>query len=152
MSPYHGAFWVNRRLPGMNEILEMRANVYGRGAKGARANQYSEEKKLIEAEIGWKMAIALRDGDVRKADSAFFTFMFFEPNARRDPDNIMSSCKFIFDAMVKSKILENDSQKHVLGVAHYWTVSKVRVGAFVMIDDERIFSRDEALELAKQKG
>lgn len=40
-------------------------------------------------------------------------FSWFEPNKKRDKDNIASAKKFILDALVKCNILKNDGWKEI---------------------------------------
>lgn len=53
-----------------------------------------------------------------------FHFRWYTKNRRRDPDNIASACKFIFDAMIKQGCLENDSWKYVQFISHDFHVDK----------------------------
>lgn len=41
---------------------------------------------------------------------------WYEPNKRRDVDNITYSAKFLMDALVQAKIIIDDSQKYVVGI------------------------------------
>lgn len=43
--------------------------------------------------------------------------LFYEPDKRRDEDNVLSGMKFIFDAMQEVGIIENDNPSH-LHIAH----------------------------------
>lgn len=43
---------------------------------------------------------------------------WYEPNQRRDFDNITFSTKFILDGMVKFGTIENDGQKQVNKISH----------------------------------
>lgn len=45
------------------------------------------------------------------------TVRFYEPDKRRDEDNVLSGMKFIFDAMQEIGLIENDNQAH-LHIAH----------------------------------
>ncbi len=40
-------------------------------------------------------------------------FTFYEPDFRRDQDNVESGRKYILDALQKRGIIENDNHKHV---------------------------------------
>ena len=40
-------------------------------------------------------------------------FNWFEPNRRRDPDNICFAKKFILDAMVSEGVIKNDTQRYI---------------------------------------
>jgi len=45
---------------------------------------------------------------------AHVSVIFYEPNNRRDDDNVMSSLKYIMDGMQKSGVIKNDSRKHCI--------------------------------------
>lgn len=49
---------------------------------------------------------------------------WYEPNKRRDVDNIVFAVKFIQDALVASGIIENDSQKYIKKLSHTVEVDK----------------------------
>lgn len=44
---------------------------------------------------------------------------FEEANRKRDVDNVESAKKYILDALVRSKILKDDSPKYVIGSPSY---------------------------------
>jgi len=69
-------------------------------------------------------------------------FDFFEPNAKRDPDNIISAKKFILDGMqVRGangvKFLPNDNQKWIKHIEDSWSVvtRSDEVGVLVTIKE-----------------
>lgn len=64
----------------------------------------------------------------------FVSFKYCEPNAKRDPDNIVAAKKFILDGLVVAKILPNDTQKWILGFTDTWEVSK-KVGVEITIKE-----------------
>lgn len=50
---------------------------------------------------------------------------WYEPNARRDIDNISYAKKFILDGMVRANVIPDDSQKYVCSIAYeHFFVSK----------------------------
>lgn len=89
------------KLPSLNEVI---------GAN--RGNKYlgAKMKRDVQADIGWLIkAAGVRP--VTKPVEVYLTF--YEPNKRRDVDNIISSTKFILDALVEVHVLPDDSQKWV---------------------------------------
>lgn len=50
---------------------------------------------------------------------------WYEPNRRRDIDNITAGMKFILDGMVKASVIKDDSQRYVKGVEHEFYVDRV---------------------------
>jgi len=61
--------------------------------------------------IGW----AAKAAHIRPVNNrAEITIMCYEPNAKRDPDNVMSgAAKCILDALQNIGVLKNDNRKHV---------------------------------------
>lgn len=88
------------RLPGYNEYINI-----------CRRNRYAgaKFKKDTETAIMWRM----KKYAGLNLTGVSISFTWYEPNRRRDADNIISAKKFILDAMVKLKIVRNDNQKHV---------------------------------------
>lgn len=95
---YHG------RLPGLNEIV---------GA--ARYNRFAgaSQKRNVQQELEW--AWGRERGKLFKS-KVNIRVKFYEPNAKRDEDNVMAGLKFILDALQGLGIIKRDSQKwvHVL--------------------------------------
>ena len=84
------------RLPGLNELIE-----------AERANQYkgAQLKKDAERRIC---------AEIRRQDR------------RRDRDNITAGRKFVQDALVRCKVLQNDGWKEIASFADDWAVDKAR--------------------------
>lgn len=82
------------RLPSLNEYINVcRNNRYG-GAKWKR----EWEDKIIP----------FLDGQYY--GNVTISFKWYEPNKRRDVDNIASAKKFVLDAMQKKGVVRNDKQ------------------------------------------
>lgn len=104
-------FVIPGRLPCMNDLITTnRRNRYA-GAKLKKDTQKQIEDVLLPqiqlrstARYGFsgKVAVIVR---------------FYEPDKRRDEDNVLSGMKFIFDAMQGIGLIENDNQAH-LHIAH----------------------------------
>lgn len=95
-------FIVQDRLDGLNEYT--RAN---------RSNRHigNSVKKQNELAVIW----AIRQAKLSKVSNypIKLNITWYEPNSKRDIDNIIFAVKFILDALVKEKILVNDTQKCV---------------------------------------
>ena len=52
-------------------------------------------------------------------------FKWYEPNVRRDVDNIAFAKKFICDCLVQNRILPNDNQQWVKGFTDEFAVDKI---------------------------
>lgn len=73
-------------------------------------------KRDIEEVIGWSIRQALASKTLHKVDKpVVINFEWHEKTKRRDADNIASAKKFILDALVKTKVLKDDSRKYVIG-------------------------------------
>lgn len=49
---------------------------------------------------------------------------WYEPNKRRDVDNIQFAVKFILDALVELNVIEDDNQKCINAISHEVKVDK----------------------------
>ena len=90
------SFTIPGTLPGLNEVVN-----------ASRANKYKAAKLKKEAE---KLIVySIKAAKIHPmADVSFIEFGWFEPNRKRDPDNIVSARKFIMDALQKAGIIETD--------------------------------------------
>ena len=123
-------FTIQGRLDGLNEYT--RAN---------RANAYKGNslKKKNERVVCIGIVEACMQGKLHKIDKypIELKITWYEPNSRRDIDNITFATKFIQDALVKKEILQNDSQKYISKISHEVTVDKnnPRVEVEIWIQD-----------------
>lgn len=97
------------KLPSLNEVI---------GA--ARQNPYKSNQLKREAE----KEILLQLPKIRLKGCYDWTFVWLEPTRRRDPDNISSGVKFIFDAMQTKGILDNDGWGSVGSIRHEFRLCK----------------------------
>lgn len=112
-------FEINKRLPSFNEYTRQN-----------RANKYAgaEMKKREEDYI--YLAIKNQLGNLKIKNPVKVNFLWIEENGKRDLDNICFAKKFILDALVKAKVIENDNRKYILGFMdnfEYASFSKVIV-------------------------
>lgn len=56
-----------------------------------------------------------------------FTFTWFVPDKRSDPDNIAFACKFIFDGLVEGGVLPKDSMRYVKSIHHLFELGPPKV-------------------------
>lgn len=102
---------IEGRLPALNDYISaMNKNRYA----GNKMKQDETERVRLHC---------LR---VKKFKTpVYIDFVWYEPNARRDPDNFTSmGRKFILDGLVKAGVIPDDSQKWVLGWSDDWAVDK----------------------------
>lgn len=109
-------FTIKQKLPSLNDVIAVNRTNRFQGAKF---------KREIEELIGWSIRSALTRKTLYKPKKAVVVrFTWTEPNRRRDCDNIASAKKFILDALVKMKVLENDTQKFVVGFYDVFEIGK----------------------------
>jgi Holliday junction resolvase RusA-like endonuclease len=94
-------FTILGRLDALNEYTSAnRTNPY----IGGRMKQKNEDTVI------WSIRQQLRG--IRIEKPVLIYYRFYEPNSKRDNDNILScAAKFIQDSLVKTKVLVNDNQK-----------------------------------------
>lgn len=96
---------IEGRLPSLNEHLNATNRNRFAGAK---------MKSDTEAKIGWFIKAQLH----RKIKGKYrVDFSWYEPNKRRDIDNIIFAHKYILDALVRNGIVEDDSQKYLTQIS-----------------------------------
>lgn len=97
---------IKGTLPGLNKVID--AN---------RRNKYagSELKKDTEQFIMWQIKSQCKT----KYKRIKLSIDWYEPNRRRDFDNISSATKFILDSLVKCGVLDNDGWKQLAPELHH---------------------------------
>lgn len=108
----HTFFTIPGRLDGLNEYTKAnRTNIYS-GAKLKKDN----EQVVIDCVLYQKVKPV--------SNPVFIEFHWFEPNKKRDKDNIASAKKFILDALVKTSVLPNDGWKYIIGFSDDFDIDK----------------------------
>lgn len=112
----------------MNDYVnECRSNPYGANSLKKR-NQKQVYLAILEADRREKLH-RIYKYPVR------LKITWYEPNKRRDVDNITFAVKFILDELVKERILQNDSQKYVCEVWNSVRVDKLNPRIEVEIEE-----------------
>lgn len=114
-----GSFFtvVPGRLPGLNEIVSAARTHKFRGAKQKR----EETSNCIQT---IKIDLDSRAEYPVFGEPVDIWFGWYEPNLKRDPDNIRAGSKFLLDALVKLGIIPDDSQKWVNSISDEFHVDK----------------------------
>lgn len=103
-------FVIYGKLPGLNDYT-----------KANRSNRFmaNKMKQDIQKNICRYIVMALRV-TLEKVDRypIGLKIKWYEPNNRRDIDNITFGTKFILDSMVCMGIIEDDSRKYVDSIEH----------------------------------
>jgi len=116
-------FEIPGRLPGLNEIIAAAKN--GKG----KYQPYALMKERYTNMVAWLAKKLPRYNEV------VLIITWYEPDHRRDPDNIMAGQKFIMDGLVEAGTIPDDSQKHVKGIAHRFRVDRINPRIEVEIVD-----------------
>lgn len=106
-------FIIHGRLIALNEYTTAcRKNRFA-GAS-LKKNTQEQIKREIRAESGLK----------RVSGRAYLTFNWYEPNQKRDKDNVAFAKKFILDALVEEGVLTSDGWRVIDGFADNFFVDK----------------------------
>ena len=90
-------------LPGLNEYIDLcRRNKY----QAAKFKEKTEDD--IIAEIRYQGIRSIPGSNV-------YSFKWVERDKRRNKDNVSMARKFVFDAMVKAGMIDNDGWKQIAG-------------------------------------
>ncbi len=121
------------RLPGFNDIID---------AAKRNLHEYARIKETYTAMVAW---LAKK---LPPYEKVALVITWYEPDRRRDPDNIMAGQKFILDGLVAAGTIPNDSQKHIKGIVHRFRVdSKDPRVEVEIIDMEKTSGEFEGQEL-----
>lgn len=99
-----------------------------------RMNRYcgAEMKEKTEAKITAHIKEQLRGVHIHKP--VRLSFKWYEPNRKRDLDNICFAKKFILDALVKNDVLVNDGWRWVKGFTDEFYLDKEKPRVEVEIE------------------
>ena len=107
------SFTIYGRLDGLNQYVNAcRSNKY----QGAKAKTKNE--RLIKAHIDDQLT------GIQFKRPVSILFRWYEPNRKRDLDNVCSAKKFIQDALVKMGVLEGDGWRHIAGFTDEFYIDK----------------------------
>lgn len=96
------SFTIPWKLPGLNDYISALDH-----------NRYSGAKLKKDTELGIRACIRkYMPSNLKIPYRVQVEITFYEPNRKRDYDNIESAVKFIMDALVQEKVILNDNQKH----------------------------------------
>lgn len=120
-----GKIVIPGRLPGLNEYV-----------KAERGNRYAAAKMKRETEelIRWAARRQLRG--IRFSRPVRMRYHWYEPNTRRDKDNIAFARKFIQDALVGAGVLAGDGWEQIDGFTDRFFVDTNSPRVEVIMTDE----------------
>jgi len=99
-------FDIEGQLPGLNEIIAA-AKLRKRNYK-----EYSVMKDNYTTMIAW---VAKK---LPKYEKIRLIITWYEPDERRDPDNIAAGEKFICDGLVMAGTIPDDTRRYIKGIQH----------------------------------
>ena len=106
-------FTISGRLPGLNEIINT--------SKG-HWSSYRKLKNDAMETVQWHIL----QHKIKPVGKAQIIIKCYEPNARRDADNVLAGAwKIILDAMQKAGTIEGDGRKYIEIVAAPVEVDRV---------------------------
>ena len=102
------------RYPGLNEYIAASKRRRGNW-NGGDAMKKRDQRKICQC---------IPKG-LRFKNQIFPQYTFYEPNSRRDKDNISGYFHKVFqDALVQAGCIQNDGWKDILGMADYFEIDK----------------------------
>lgn len=93
---------VPGQLPGLNEYVS-----------AERTNRYKAAAVKRQTEQRITCAIKAQARGTHFHKPVVMHYRWYEPNRKRDKDNVAFAKKFVQDALVKSGVLENDGWKNI---------------------------------------
>ena len=148
--------WIPERMASRNELDSMRGKVRTvfsrKSGRRVRCNAYSDFKSRFHGRV----ALYCKQQKMEPAPvPAFFTYVFFEPDRKRDPSNFTGSGqKLVEDALTACGVLDGDGWRHVRGFCHFWLQEPraTRVGLAVCIGEERMDEADALTAAVQARG
>ena len=131
MNNYH-AFRIDGTLPNLNDFIDAnRVMVRNAGHCFSKGN---ELKQSAQRDV---QACIKRDlKGVTIENPINITYCFYEPNRRRDKDNIAAfAMKVIQDALVKEGVIKNDGWKEIESFTCHFYIDKEEPRIEVMLEE-----------------
>jgi Holliday junction resolvase RusA-like endonuclease len=104
---------IDGQLPNLNEYT-----------RACRGNKFLGAKMKKNAEEWITLFIKQQLKDIHFEGTVELAFRWYEPNKKRDLDNICFAKKFILDALVCNSIIVADGWKGVIGFTDHFFVDK----------------------------
>ena len=100
-------------LPGLNDYIDTE-----------RSNKYQAAKLKRQTEDMIVMCIWEQMPGVEISEPVHIVYHWYEPNKRRDKDNIAFAKKFVQDALVKAGVISNDGWGEIVSFSDEFRVDK----------------------------
>ena len=107
------SFFIPCLLPSVNDIVNANRRSRWDGAG---------QKRETQSDI----VTVIRVSKVKPVEKypVFVELTWYEPNRKRDPDNIAGAKKFIMDALQEAGIIRNDGWNEIAGYADFYCVAE----------------------------
>lgn len=79
------------------------------------AKQHWSNYARMKKEYTGNIALIIQNENIQPMEQCYIIYTWYEPNCRRDLDNIAAAKKFIQDALIEANVLKNDGWKHIMG-------------------------------------
>jgi len=109
-------------LPGTNEMENW-----------ARTNRYGAAKHRK----AWKKHVVNSISPCPRFNRIWLEIIYYEPNKRRDKDNIAGAKKYILDGLVDAGIIEKDGWDYIVGWAEFFEIDKDNPGIEIWISEDQ---------------
>lgn len=134
---------IKTPLMSLNETIATAKN------QSSTYSPYSRQKREAEQTVALEISSQLKTYQKKfpymdkwaVPKGACFHFRWYAKNKRRDPDNIASACKFLFDAMIKQGCLANDNWEYIKFISHDFYVDKASPRVEIHISTEPYLTR-----------
>lgn len=127
------SLWIPWQMPGLNEIIREKGRIRGKW------NGYMTMKEQWGNRIAGQAMVQ----KFPKLERGHFTYVFEEPNRKRDPSNVIAGgIKLIEDALQVAELLPNDGWEQILSIRPYYLCiegGKANVSLFVTHDEPLTF-------------
>lgn len=117
-------FTIDGRMPGLNEYT--RKQRQNRHAGAAMKRRETER-------AAWSAKAARVPRFVRPVH---VSFLWVEPNRRRDRDNVAFARKFVLDGLVLAGVIRDDGPDYVTGFTDRFSYDKANPRVVVTVSDE----------------
>ena len=113
------SFFITGKLPGTNDCVRKHWRIYSN----------------LKNQSQFWITNAIRRAKLAPMEYAAITFEWREPDQKRDWDNVMFAQKFVLDALVKRKIIRNDSWAYITGIQHRVVLDASNPGVLVTLEE-----------------
>jgi len=123
MAIKHHKIIIPGTLPGLNDYID-----------AERSNKYQAAKLKRQTEEMIVMCIWEQMPGIEISEPVHIVYHWYEPNRRRDKDNVAFAKKFIQDALVKAGVLANDGWQEIVSFEDKFGVDKNNPRVEVIIE------------------